>query len=269
MRIDFDQLPLPVRAAVQAHTGAVRRARSAEAGTNSAIAAILDTESAGRVFLKGVPERHDAVIGQQREARVSPYVEEISPRMLWAETVSGWDLVAFNVVEAARHADYTPGSPDLPKLAAVLNTLAKTPCPPVPMMSAGRRWGGFLNDPDDVRLLAGPSLLHTDYHRGNVLITADRAWLVDWALATRGAAFIDLACLVPRMIAAGHSSNEAEAWASKHTTWQDANPTAIDVFARAIALLWRQLADNDREATWRRPMVEAAATWSRHRAAAS
>ena len=36
-------------------------------------------------------------------------------------------------------------------------------------------------------------------------------------------------------------------------------PTAISVFARVIARLWRRLADNDPEATWRRPMVEATA----------
>lgn len=266
MHIDFNKLPPPVRAAVQAHTGTIRYARSVKAGINSTIASILDTESAGHVYLKGVPEQHDAVMNQQREARVSPHVEEISPRMLWQETASGWDLIAFTAIEAARHADYAPGSPDLAMLAAVLNTLAELPCPPVPMMSAERRWGAFLDNPADVEHLAGASLLHTDYNEGNVLITKDRAWLVDWAWATRGAAFIDLACLIPRLIAAGHSLDEAEAWAAKHAVWQNANPLAINTFSHAIARMWRHLADSDPQATWRRPLVEAAASWATHRA---
>lgn len=265
MRIDFDELPEPARAAVQARTGVIHSARTLEAGTNCDVAAILDTESAGHVFLKGLPEDHDSVSSQQREARVSPYVEAIGPRMLWQDTVSGWDLIAFEAIDDARHADYTPGSPDLAMLGTVMAKLAEIPCPPVPMMSAIRRWGRYLDDAADVALLDGDSLLHTDYHGGNVLITQDRAWLVDWAWSTRGAAFIDLALVIPRLIAAGHSPDDAEAWAAKHTAWQDANPTAVTVFAHAVARLWRQLAHNDPDAAWRRPMVEAAAIWAIHR----
>jgi hypothetical protein len=198
---------------------------------------------------------------------VSPYIEGIGPRLLWHETVAGWDLVGFEAVEGARHADYTPGSPDLPKLAAVMHQLAETECPPVPMMTAGWRWGAYLDDTADFALLEGNSLLHTDYHVGNVLITDDRAWLVDWAWATRGAAFIDLALALPRLIAAGHSPDDAEAWAAKHTAWQDANPEAITKFASAISRLWSQLSERNPDATWRRPMVEAAAAWADHRTA--
>lgn len=265
MRIDFDTLNPPVRAAVQAHTGAVRASRNADAGTNSEIAALLDTES-GRVFIKGVPEDHAAIAMQQCEVAVNPSVRDIvGPRVLWHETAAGWHLVAFEVIEGT-HANYAPSSPDLPKLSAVMNTLTQIPCPPVRMFSAERRWCTYVDDPADAKHFAGTSLLHTDYHRHNVLITDDRAWLVDWALATRGAAFIDLACLIPRLIAAGHSPNNAEAWAAQHTVWRAADPLAVTLFARAIARLWRQLANNDPDAAWRRPMVEAARSWAIHRA---
>lgn len=267
MRINYDELPELVRTAVQARFGVIRSPRSVDAGTNSAVAALLETESAGCVFLKGLPEDHDSVRDQQREARVGPYVEGIGPRLLWHETVAGWDLVGFEAVEGPRHADYTPGSPDLPKLSAVMNQLAETECPPVRMMTAAWRWGAYLDDTNDHALLEGNSLLHTDYHVGNVLITDDRAWLVDWAWATRGAAFIDLALVLPRLIAAGHSPDDAEAWAAKHIAWQDANPAAITKFASAVARLWSQLAERNPDATWRRPMVEAIATWADHRTA--
>ncbi|MBR7830666.1 phosphotransferase [Actinospica sp. MGRD01-02] len=267
MRIDYHELPELVRTAVQARTGVIRSARTAEAGTNSAVAAVLETEASGRVFLKGLPEDHVSVIDQQREARVSPHIEGIGPRMLWQETAAGWDLIAFEMVEGARHADYTPGSPDLPKLAALMGQLAKTSCPRVQMMSAGWRWGAYLDSTSDFGILEGDALLHTDYHVGNVLITDDRAWLIDWAWATRGAAFIDPALVLPRLIAAGHSPAEAETWAAEHPAWQEANPEAITKFAAAISRLWSQLADKNPHATWRRPMVEAATTWADHRAA--
>jgi hypothetical protein len=267
LRIEFDELPDPVRTAVQARFGVIRSIHAAEAGMNSALAAVLETESAGRVFIKALPEEDVSVMSQQREARVSPYVEGISPRLLWHGSVAGWDLITFEVIDRARHADYAPGSPDLSKLAAVMTQLAATPCPKVPMMTAGWRWGAYLDDPQDFALLEGSALLHTDCNTGNVLITDERAWLVDWAWATRGAAFIDLALVLPRLIAAGHSPDDAEAWAAKHPVWQDANPEAITKFASAITRLWNQLAEKDPDAPWRRPMVEAAATWADHRAA--
>ncbi|MBR7827573.1 phosphotransferase [Actinospica sp. MGRD01-02] len=265
MRIDYDDLPEPVRMDMKSRFGVIRTARTVEAGTNCDIAAVLETDSAGRVFLKGLPEDHDSVRDQQREARVNPYIEEIGPRLLGSWSIAGWDLIAFDAVEDARHADYTPGSPDLPKLATVMKQLAETPCPSVPMMTAGRRWGAYLDNTEGVALLEGSSLLHTDYHGGNVLITNERAWLVDWAWATRGAAFIDLALLLPRLIAAGHSPDQAEAWAAKHTVWQDANPAAITAFAAAISRLWGQLAERHADRKARQPIVDAAIIWADHR----
>ena len=223
MHIEFNELPLPVRTAVQQRTGTIDRAHTLEAGANSVVAAILETEGAGSVFLKAVPEGHPAIRDQQREARVSPYTTEVGPHLLWHEMLAGWDVMAFAAIQDARHADYSPGSSDLPKLSHALDTLAETPCPPVAMMSAARRWAPYLTSLDDQEHLSVESLLHTDYNPGNVLVTDRRAWLVDWAWATRGAGFIDLGCLIPRLIAAGHDPWEAEAWAARHQAWQDAH----------------------------------------------
>jgi hypothetical protein len=54
-------------------------------------------------------------------------------------------------------------------------------------------WTGLADD-TDLALLAGDHLLHTDLNPDNILISDGRAWLVDWAWTTLGAAWIDPAC---------------------------------------------------------------------------
>ena len=264
MRIDYAALPPAVRRAIEQRTGVIRNARSAEAGTNCAVAAVLETDS-GAVFLKGVTKDDPGVVTQQKEAELAPFVAEVSPRLLWHEQVEEWDLLAFEAIEEPRHADYTPGSPDVPKVLAMLDRLAGIPCPPVAMFAAQRRWGKMLDDPQDAKAFAGSTLLHTDWHQFNVLITGERAWLVDWAWAARGAAFIDPALIVPRLIAAGHTPVEAEGWAQKSAAWQEADQQAVTLFSVAVARMLRTLADKDPHGEWRRPMVEAATAWARHR----
>jgi len=34
--------------------------------------------------------------------------------LLWHDQAAGWDVLAFEHIDGARHADYRPGSPDLP-----------------------------------------------------------------------------------------------------------------------------------------------------------
>jgi hypothetical protein len=264
LHIDYEALPLPVREAVAERTGSVREARSADAGMNCVVAALLDTES-GPVFLKGLPKDLPGVSAQRREASVAQFVTAVNPLLLWHAEVDDWDLLGFQAIEAGRHADYTPGADDLPKVFALLEQLSNTPCPPVPMLPAERRWAGLLDDPADAERFAGTSLLHTDWHCHNVLMTEDRAWLVDWAWATRGAAFIDPALLIPRLIVAGHTPAEAEGWAEESAAWKGADQAAVTLFSLAVARLLRKLADGDPAGAWRRPMVEAAQRWAVHR----
>ncbi len=266
VRIDFAALlPDPVRAAVQAHTGHVRSAQTTDEGGTSVIAAILATET-GFVFLKGDPDDDTGASARslQREAAVNPYVRDFSPRVLWREKVGGWNLLAFEVANG-RAADYAPGSPDLPKLAAALSSLAETLCPPVPLLSAGRRWAPYIHTEDQERL-SGPYLLHTDLTPSNVLVTDEHACLIDWAQATRGAGFIELGCLIPRLIYAGHSPADAEDWAAKHAVWQEADPYAVTVFALATARAWAEFAETHPGQAWAPSVAQAAATWAIHRA---
>lgn len=269
MRIDFDILPASVRAVVEERTGRVQASRSATSGVNSALAAILETEC-GRVFLKGASDEDPrAVAGQQREVEVNAAVAgTVSPRLLWHTAAGEWHLAAFEAIDGG-HADCAPGSPDLPKVAATLSALAEVPCPPVPMLSAWRRWGSFLDNPDDAKYFDGTALLHTDANPSNYLVNDGRAWLVDWAWGTRGAAFIDVALTLPRLIDAGHTIDEAEAWAGQQPVWQAADPAAIALFAGALARQWCGFADKFPRDSWRREMADATAAWADGRTRAS
>ena len=61
--IDWDELEAPVRLAIEARTGPVRAARTANAGRNSQLAAVLDTDT-GTVFVKGLPLDHPGRSGR-------------------------------------------------------------------------------------------------------------------------------------------------------------------------------------------------------------
>jgi len=88
-------------------------------------------------------------------------------------------VLAFTNIPGARHADYSPGSADLPAVVQVINRLQEIPCPDLPVKRAEQRWGAYVNDAD-LGLLTGPTLLHTDFNPLNVLMTADGAWVIDW-----------------------------------------------------------------------------------------
>jgi hypothetical protein len=111
-RIPFDQLPAEVRQAIADKTGAVHQAVTTPGGMNSGIASVLDTDS-GPVFVKGIPTDHPQVSAQHREATVAPHLPSSCPRLFWHLELGGWSLLGHEVVNG-RHADYAPGSPDLP-----------------------------------------------------------------------------------------------------------------------------------------------------------
>jgi hypothetical protein len=126
--IDWEDLPTPVRGEVEARTGRVRAARTASAGVNSELAAVVDTDS-GTVFIKGLPADHRGAVWQRREAAINPYVRSVAPALLWHDIAAGWDMLAFESIDDARHADYAPGSADLDRVVAVMRELAAIACP--------------------------------------------------------------------------------------------------------------------------------------------
>ncbi len=107
----LDELEVPVRLAIEARTGRMHAARTASTGLNSQLAVVLDTD-AGIVFIKGLRADHPGAVRQGREAMINPHVRAVVPRLLWHDQAAGWDVLAFEYIDGARHADYRPGSPE-------------------------------------------------------------------------------------------------------------------------------------------------------------
>ncbi|MGW3828254.1 aminoglycoside phosphotransferase, partial [Streptomyces sp. NPDC005071] len=129
-RIDWEHLPERVHHAVEAHTGPVLKAETVSGGKNSQIAACVFTAEQ-RLFVKGMPSDHPQHPSQQREVAINPYVApRLAPTILWrVQDDGGWDLLGFEYV-SGRHADYAPGSPDLPRVLRLAGELAQVDTPP-------------------------------------------------------------------------------------------------------------------------------------------
>ncbi|MBT2674375.1 aminoglycoside phosphotransferase, partial [Streptomyces sp. ISL-14] len=214
-------------ALIEDRTGPVVKAENLNAGLNSEIAARIHTAEA-TIFVKGLREEHPRVWTQAREADVNPHVRGIAPALLWRVQANGWDLLAFEDIPG-RHADYAPGSPDLPLVADVIGRLATTAAPDTIARTMPDRMKAHTSTPE---LFAGDTLCHTDWFPTNVLIT-NRAVVVDWAWVSRGAAWIDPALWVVWLINSGHTPAQAEQWASRIPAWNTAPTPGIDAFARA------------------------------------
>ncbi|WP_371777725.1 aminoglycoside phosphotransferase [Streptomyces sp. NBC_01438] len=259
-RIPFEQLPADVRQAVVDKTGRVHAARTVWGGMNSGIASVLETES-GSVFVKGIPADHPQVGAQGREAAIAPHLPASCPRLYWHLELDGWSLLGYEVVDG-RHADYTPGSPDLPLVEAALTELQEIKAPAdIEIKNAMDRWTEYA-PPGTSYYFGGDALLHTDFAPDNVLIVGEQARLVDWAWPTRGAAWIDPGTLALRLMEAGHPAESAVGFAGRFPSWQAAEPEALAAFGAATAALWREIGAED-GTPWKRTMLEQAATLAR------
>jgi hypothetical protein len=266
-RVAWDDLPGPLKQAIEARIGSITTARTMTAGQNSPLAAVIETAT-GRVFVKGLPSGHRKVITQDREAAVAPLVRAISPALLWHFDEAGWNVLGYEYAPG-RHADYRPGSPDLDGLVQLIEALSRieVPADPGPLKQAEDRWKSYVDDPGDALIFAGHALTHTDWAPDNVLIAPDRLWLIDWAWPTLGAAWTDPACWLLRLMAAGgHTAPEAERQASRLPAFTAADPAHVDLFARASARLWEEIA-HDNQSEWTRKMAQAAGSWAAFRQA--
>lgn len=111
-------------------------------------------------------------------------------------------------------------------------------------------------------MLAGKTLLHTDYNPANLLVTAaGTVRMIDWAWPTRAAAWIDPCCLLLWLIASGHTPAGAERWAARTRAWPTASASALDLFARVSVGMWNEIAVDSPE-DWKHGMAEAARQWA-------
>lgn len=240
----FDVLPAALVAGIEARTGPIGEVEPVSEGYNSQIAARIRC-AAGTYFVKGLQTSHKRVWTQSREAEMSPYVEGLGPTLVSYINGYGWELLVFEALEG-HNADYSPGSADLPVVAALLTRLAETPCPDIGVRPVEDRLLAYVAEPSDASAFAGDALVHTDPNDTNVIVTGASAALVDWAWASRGAGWLDAAYWVIWLIAAGgHDPASAERWAAEVPAWRRARPAAVTAFARAKATYWQHVAGAD------------------------
>lgn len=264
-RIAWDQLPLDLRAAVEKRTGPILDASTASAGENSPLAATITTAD-GKTFVKGVPSNHRRVVTQEREAAIAPLVHGLSPELRWHFDEAGWNVLGYEHIDG-RHADYTPDSTDPEHLVPLMTALGEIELTePGLFKIAEDRWKTYVGAPATARLFSGNALTHTDWAPHNVLITADGPRLIDWAWPTLGAAWTDPAHWIIRLIAAGHTAEQAEQLAARVPAYSAADPTHIDAFAAANVRLWDEIAHAAAGTrTWVPAMAAAARAWDASR----
>jgi Ser/Thr protein kinase RdoA (MazF antagonist) len=84
----------------------------------------------------------------------------------------------------------------------------------------------------------GATLLHLDLRRDNILLTPTEVMFVDWAWPAVGAAWLDLACLLP-MVAAQTAYHDVNVVFQSREAGRTAPAEAVDAFLVALAGYWR------------------------------
>lgn len=161
---------------------------------------------------------------------------------------------------AGSHADFTPASTDLRAIVDAVAAIGKLTCPNLAQEWFETRRDRFIDQP---HLFAGDALLYTDINPDNMLVGDSKVAVVDWSWPTHGAAFINPACLVVQLVAAGHTPAEAEEWASRCPAWSGADPVAIDAFAAVTVRMYQHFDARD-PAPWRTVMTNAVTSWANY-----
>lgn len=290
-RSAWDDLPESVRAAIEREVGVVVRAEVPSAGRNSDFSATLHLGGGGRLFCKGIDVKSKCDAMHRHEADINPWLPlAVAPRLRWRVEVDDWLMLGFDHA-AGHHADLSPGSLDMPVVAATVAVLGSelADCSPgAPRLAEQWRrlapWRRMARDTpatldrwarEHLGQLAywearaaeaadGADLVHTDLHPLNILVSGDRAHVVDWAWSRTGAVAVDVAFLIARLVVAGHTPAQAERWAEALPVWQATCPEARTALAVAIWGIWEYQRHAQPRPLWSR-LIPAARAVAHHR----
>lgn len=279
-RLEWGDVDPSVQAALEAVFGArVVEARNQPGGFSPGLAARCRLSDGRRLFLKAVsPEQNpQACRIHRREAEVAALLPASLPvpRLLHVHDDGRWVALAFEEISGR-----PPAEPwvldELDGVVAALLGLADAATPtPIPTLQlvqdryraafAGWRdlaaggadpspYGAAVADAVDrfaelevgwQAAAAGDTLLHTDLRADNLLLTdGGGVVLVDWPWACTGAAFVDLAMLLPSVGLGGGPPPQAVI--DRHGLFADVDDDALGAVVVALAGFFvRQSLDPD------------------------
>ncbi|MEU3979721.1 aminoglycoside phosphotransferase [Streptomyces sp. NPDC026672] len=241
--VPFDELPAPVREAVEACAGAFGPTRAVGVGGDGGAVLVLGADR-GDVLVRAVP----GPAATAADEAVADLLPGVCPRVSWRAHADGWTVLGYAGV-GGRCADYSSAA----DLVLVLRALAEVQGAAAPgangLATAEEHWGAYA-EPGEAELFRGDTLLHAGWDPGDVLIDDGRVRLVGWGRALRGAAWIDPFLLALRIMAAGETAPRAVSWVQRAASWRASEPEAVGAFATAVDRYWRETAAAD-PAPWR------------------
>lgn len=282
-RMGWNELPRTLRVALHDRLGQVCAATDLDVGQNNDLSVRLDRPGLPPVFCKGVHGGGRRGMFLNNEIATNSLVEGIAPAILCHVESGDWQVVAFEFVPG-HPADLSPGSTDLTAVARVVDTLSTRSAGgsrPLRLRWHRTDWWRTLaeSSPDIVRdcdvaelhrlatecpgQVDGDRLLHTDLHADQFVIVGSHVRVIDWAFPAAGAPWVDAAFVLIRLILAGHSMCEAEAWARELRCWATSSDQAVTAFAAYVAGMWSCWAARDPEpgAVRRARAARAYAAW--------
>jgi len=240
-RLHWGELPDRIQHALEERLGAgVAAATTQPGGFSPGVAARLVLADGRRVFVKAVSGsvNPDSPGMHRREARIAAALPESlpTPRVLGVYDDGDWIALIFEDIEGA-----PPRTPwqqaELDRVLRAIEELSAglTPAPiavesvgeRMPMVFAGwqRLAASVESGEDDLRgvdpwaqrhlaelvkletvaadAASGSTLLHADLRADNILLTPTRVFFIDWPWASRGAAWVDLAFMLPSVAMQG------------------------------------------------------------------
>lgn len=292
-RPSWETVPPLVREFVEQRFGPVLRTTSLPSGNTPGVVSALEVADR-TVVLKTIAREEPLARAYEAEGAVGALLPSTAPApaVLAHDVVAEWVVVLFEYV-AGRHPDLSPASPDLVPVHRLLCQLGTTlsPCPGS-LAAAGEdlraefsSWrrltsadlrGSWAADYHGTLItleqcvldaMDGDTLLHTDLGATNMVVSTSGVTVLDWSWAVRGAAWVDVAFLLPQLIMAGHAPAAAEAAMRGVPAWEHASTDAIDGFAAAVTGLWTATAGSGPPSLqeYRVRALRAGRSWVAHR----
>ncbi|WP_327130076.1 aminoglycoside phosphotransferase [Streptomyces sp. NBC_01343] len=262
-RLPYEELPEPTRQALQQRFGAHCPRADMETGNSAAFASVFFPAAGAPEFVKGLPLDHERIGELEAEATVNPFLPAFAPRVLWRHVAGGWLMIGFQGLTATPWAWFADDSDHLGPVAAALRELSLLPAPDGVRLTPWDRWGEYC-DPADEGLLTGDRLVHSDPAATNFMVErGGRVWMIDWAWAMRGPAWIDAALWGFRLLLDGKQSVEdAARWARTIPAFAKAPREGVRVLAEAEARSWEDWREHGM--TELDETITAARAWAAH-----